>query len=127
MKQMHLKGKGFSGRGVRVRDLTSDDVDENMIQATKLLSSEPTALEYQKIVWRGAVKRMVAEITEPCADLFAEDVKWRKATPEMLENLSELFTAKDVTLLQAYYRDTYEVVPSEVEDIVGKAVPVSAG
>lgn len=124
-QQLHLKGRGFSGRGVRVRDLVPSEVEENLTSAAKLLSKDASIIELKKTEWRNGVKRMLTEITDPCEDPMAEGVKWKKFTPAMADCLDDFFRPKDVQLLEHLYRDANEVVASEVDDIVGKAVPLS--
>lgn len=128
--QYHLVGKGFSGRAVRVRELTPIEAEENLTAAAKLSSgvSESTQiLELKKVEWRNGVKLMITEFTDPCADPLAEGVKWRKVTPGLLDDIGAFFTAKDVGALEAVFRQMHEVTPAELEAITGKALPVSGG
>lgn len=121
--QIHLKGKHHSGRGVRYVALDPDAHEAVLVGAAKVVSPEATILELKKIEWRNGVKCFVVEVTEPTEDPLT--AKWRKVTPGDLEDLSQYFTAKDVVVLQALYRELHEVDPAEVEAIVGKALPVS--
>ena len=125
LTQLHLKGKGFSGRAVRLRELAPAEVEANLTAAAKLAGKEAGPLEIKKIEWRNAVKMMIVEFTEPCADPMADGVKWRKVSPGMLEDMGEYFKAKDVALLEHFYRDQNEVLQDEVDDILGKALPVA--
>jgi len=125
--QYHLKGKGFSGRAVRVRELDPIEVEDNLTATAKLVSQEASIIELKKVEWRNGVKRMIVEFSEPCEDPFAEGVKWKKVTAGMLDEIGEYFRAKDLLALEAIYRTNHEVIPSELEAITGKAVPVSEG
>lgn len=125
--QYHLKGKGFSMRAVRVRELDPIEVEENLKAAAKLVSSEASVLELKKTEWRNGIKLMVVEVSEPCADPNVEGVKWKKVKPMDLEDLGSVFKSKDVQALEAIYRDMNEVMPGELEAIVGKGLPVSGG
>lgn len=121
--QYHLKGKGFSGRAVRLKELSPSEVEANLTSTAKTLSGDASIIELKKSEWRNGVKLMIVSFTEPCEDPFAEGVKWRKATGGMLEDLGEYFKAKDVLALEAVYREFHEVIPSELEAITGKALP----
>lgn len=131
--QIHLKGKGFSGRGVRYRELDPIEVENNLKAAGKIVGAEATPLELKKTEWRNGAKAMLVEFSEPCEDLFAVDaegkskVKWRKVTPDVLEDFGAYFKTKDLAILEHIYRENHEVLQSEVEAIVGKAQPVSVG
>lgn len=124
--QYHLQGKGFSGRAVRLRELGPNEVEANLAAAARIAGKDASIIELKKIEWRNGVKLMVAEFTEPCTDPFAEGVKWKKATPEMLEDLGKYFRTKDVLALEAYFREYHEVIPSELDAISGKAIPVAS-
>lgn len=127
--QYHLKGKGFSGRAVRVRELDPMEVEENLKAAGKLMTGQDAGagamLELKKTEWRNGVKMMLIEISEPCEDTSA--AKWRKVSAVDLEDLGAFFTAKDVAVLEDVFRTNHEVMPAELEAIVGKALPVSEG
>lgn len=125
--QYHLKGKGFSGRAVRVRTVDPIEVEDNLKGAAKLVGMDATVLELKKTEWRMGSKLMLVEVSEPCEDPMAEGVKWRKVTPDILEDFGAYFTPKDAQVLEALYRDANELLPSELDAIVGKALPVSAG
>lgn len=125
--QYHLKGRGFSGRAVRLRELDPMEVEANLTATAKLVGPEATIVELKKVEWRNGVKLMVAQMTDPCDDPFVEGVKWKKITGGMLDDLGTYFKAKDILALEAIYREYHEVVPAELEAITGKAVPVSEG
>lgn len=125
--QYHLKGRGFSGRAVRVRTLDPIEVEDNLKHAAKLVGMDATVLELKKTEWRMGSKLMLVEFTEPCEDPLAPEVKWSKVGPSVLDDFGAYFTPKDVQALEAIYRDANELLPSELDAITGKAIPVSAG
>ncbi len=123
--QYHLKGKGHSGRAIRVQALASHEVEDQLTGAAKLAGPEATGLEIKKIEWRNGCKLFVKSFTDPCENPLAEDVKWKKATPMLLENISDYFTAKDCAILETLYREYHDVTPAEILSITGKPLPVS--
>ncbi len=123
--QYHLKGRGHSGRAIRVEGLSAHDVEDQLTGAAKLAGPEATGLEIKKIEWRNGCKLFVKSFTEPCADPMAEGVKWKKATPMLLENISDYFTAKDCAILETLYREYHDVTPSEILSITQGMLPVS--
>ena len=127
MYQYHLRGKGHSGRAVRVEALPSHEVEDLLTTAAKLAGLEATPVEIKKIEWRNGTKSCVKFFTEPCEDPLAEGTKWKKATQESLDSLAEFFTAKDCQVLESLYRDYHEVTQKELEAITGKALPVTGG
>lgn len=126
--QYHLKGKGHSGRAVRIESLPTHEVEDNLTSAAKLAGPEATGVQIKKIEWRNGVKLLVKSYTEPCENPMAEGVKWKKASVAAFdeEGLAKYFTAKDCAVLESLYRDYHEVTPAELEAIVGKPLPVSA-
>lgn len=126
-QQYHLKGKGFSGRAVICRELDPSEVEDNVTAAAKLVDKDATVIEFKKTEWRNGVKLMVVKFSEPCADPLAEGVKWKDNSAGLLDDLGTYFTSKDVGVLQGIFRNFHEVSEDELNDIVGKALPVSAG
>lgn len=126
MDQYHLIGPRHSNRAVRVKELTSADASENLTQAAKLVSKDASVLELRKAEYRLGIQRFVVEISEPCADPLDPKVKWKKVDPaSFTEGLDAFFTAKDVQVLEALYREYHEVTQQALEDIMGKAIPVA--
>lgn len=126
-EQMHLNGKGMSKRAVRYKELDPDQVGDNLVATAKLVGENATVLEFKKVEWRNGIKQMITEFSDPCDDQFAPDVKWRKVTPGMLDNIGDYFKSKDVAVLEHVFRELHEATPAEVAAIAGKAVPVSEG
>jgi hypothetical protein len=121
--QYHLKGKHYSGRAVRVEPLNATASDEALVNAARLAGKEATIFEVTKQQYVLGLRQFVKEISEPCDDPMT--AKWRKVKPEDLDNLADFFTAKDLMVLEQIYREYHEVTKQELDDIVGKALPVS--
>lgn len=124
--QYHLKGKGHSGRAVRVEALPSHEVEANLTGAAKLAGPDGTGLEIKKIEWRNGTKIFIKSYTDPCENPLAEGVKWKKPAPGQFDEMHVYFTAKDCQVLEALYREYHEVTQEELESITGKPLPVSA-
>ncbi len=124
-RQFHLKGRGFSGRAIRVKPLDPDVSERNLLAAAKLAGEEASGLEIKKIEWRNGMKQFITHFSEKCADPLAEGVKWRKVEPGQLDIMGEFFTTKDIQFIEAQFRDYHEVMPAEVADIVGKAIDLA--
>lgn len=125
--QYHLSGKGFSKRGVRVRELSPEENEGNLLGAAKLVSADATIIDLKSVEWRNGVKLFIVSYTDPCEDPTAASVKWYKPKPGEFEELSKLFTAKDVEVLKVIFKELHEVSRDEVDAIRGKALPVSEG
>lgn len=125
--QYHLKGRHYSGRAVRVSPLDGVASDQALLNAAKVAGKEASVFEVTKLQYTMGLRQFIKEVSGPCEDPMAEGVKWKKVTPEDLDNLADFFTAKDTMALEAIYRDFHEVTKQELDDIVGKAVPLSVG
>ena len=126
---LHLKGSRCSKRAVRIQELLPDEKDDLMLQAAKLVGPSATILELKRREWKMGAIAMIKQVSlEPVAgDPNAASVKWKSYDYATLESdYDKLFTAKDHALLVAAYRSFHEVTEEEVDDIVGKALPVSA-
>lgn len=126
MQQYHFKGKGFSGRAVRIEELDLNQCSSNLLAAAKIVGPDATGLELKKVEWRTAIKQMIVEISDPCEDPLDASVKWKKVKPVDLDDLSIYFKPKDMTALENIYRQYHELGESELEAITGKAIPVSS-
>ncbi len=125
MFQYHLRGKGHSGRAVRVEALPSHEVEDMLLNAAKLAGPEASPIEIKKIEWRNGTKQFIKFFTDPCDNPLAESVKWKKPSPGQFEVMSDFFTAKDCAVLESLYRDYHEITQKELDDIVGKPLMVS--
>lgn len=125
-QQIHLRGKGYSGRAVRIKTLDASTIDANFMAAGKLAGDEASGVEIKTIEWRNAVKQFITEFSEPCESAVAETTKWRKPKPgEFDERMDEIFTVKDIQTLIYQYKMYHEVTLAEVEAIVGEAITLS--
>lgn len=61
LRELHLTGDGFSGRGVRLRELGPDDADEISIAAGK--DSGDDGISYAKAKVRRALERIICAVT----------------------------------------------------------------
>lgn len=124
--QFHLNGKRCSGRAVRVQQLDDQAVADNLTAAAKTLGKDAIYAELKKLEWKMGIRQFVVAISDPCTDPFAADVKWRKVNASDFEDgLKTFFTAKDVMVLEALYREYHEVSTEELEIITGKGKAVS--
>lgn len=131
-KQYHLKGSGFSGRGVRLRQLEPQEIDAVFRSAAKTAGTEATLADIRILEQHECVLRMIVEVTEKAGlDVLGPDTKWRKCTVAELDDedgthrFGKLFTAKDTALLRRFYRDWHQLSENEIEAIAGKAQEVS--
>lgn len=125
LQQVHLTGKWHSKRVVHVKMLDAFEVEDNLMQAAKLLGKNAEFLEIKKTEWRNGVKRFIVAVSEPVEN--AADAKVRPVNIADLDaTFTELFTAKDQQVLEAMYRDFHEASVDEVDAIVGKALPVAS-
>ncbi len=123
--QYHLKGRGHSGRAVRVEELPTHEVEAMLTSAAKLAGPDATPIEIKKIEWRNGTKVFIKSYTDACENPLAEGVKWKKPTPGQFDTMADFFTAKDCQVLESLYREYHEVTQKELDDIVGKVLPVS--
>jgi hypothetical protein len=123
--QFHLRGKGHSGRAVRVEALAAHDAENMLTSAAKLAGPEATPIEIKKIEWRNGTKLFIKSYTEPTENPMAEGTKWKKPTPGQFDEMASYFTAKDCQVLESLYRDAHEITQKELEDIISGGLPVS--
>lgn len=128
IKQVHLNGRGCSGRGVRFRILSPLEDDQLELDAAKELPQGGSLLELRIIRYREAIKRMLVAYTEP--GLTSEQLataKWIKPDPSVLEtDWGKIFGPRDDKFLVELYRHYHEVSKDEVEQIVGKVLDVES-
>lgn len=130
-KQFHLNGNGFSGRGVRLRQLEPQEIDTAFRSAAKTAGTEATLADIRVLEQHECVLRMIVEVTEKAGLDTLDGAKWRKPTVQELEDdagpmrFGRLFTAKDTALIRRLYRDWHQLSEAEIEAIAGKAQEVS--
>ncbi|WP_438029016.1 hypothetical protein [Sorangium sp. So ce233] len=130
--QYHLKGKGFSGRGVRLRQLDQPELDAAFLSAAKVAGAEASMADIRVREQHDCVLRMILEVTEKRDLETLDGAAWRKVTHQELEDeegshrFSKLFTAKDTAFLRRMYREWHNLSEAEAEAIAGNGLPVSA-
>lgn len=131
MKQIVLKAKGCSGRGVRMRILDPVQRSDVRVETAKQLGPESTNAEW---IARESVAGIVATVLEvtkaggyaKAADLLVPGVEWEKVGAERLqEHLAEYFNAKDLDALAKSFRAFHDISDKELEDILGEALDVT--
>lgn len=124
--RIHLKGKGFSGRGVQYKALSSTEIDHIELLAAKGLEKDASVVEYQSAVTRQGVIAMVEQVT----DAGLEDIggaSWRKVEAAQLDvKWDAYFTAKDTSVLRSLFNSEHGTSKAEVEAILGGKVEVLA-
>lgn len=123
MEQYHLKGKFHSGRAIRVKSLDETEVSKNLETAALLVGEKADMLTLKKAEFRSGARSFIRQISEPCEDPMKATFK--KVTHADLADLSEYFTAKDMKVLEALWFQYHDLTKSELDDITGKALPVS--
>ena len=126
MFQVHLVGRGWSGRAVRVETLTSTQIEANEVIAASETTKDSIVMEYQNKIERLGMEVMIKEISEPTAK-GATPEGWKKVTPQDLAlSMSKYFTAKDMSTLKALYRAEHSVSQAEVDAILESKINVLA-
>lgn len=122
--QYHLRGKGHSGRAVRLAPLDPDMAELCLTQAAKLAGPEATPIEIKKCEWRLGSKLFIVKFTDPTEDPLK--ATWYKPKPGQFDHeMGKYFTTKDVQVLENYYREYHEVSQAELDNITQTALPVS--
>lgn len=133
MKQIVLKSKNCSGRGVRLREVSQEGRFQIFETASKEVGPDGTNGELRARVTKNSVVAMVAEMTEQTGfrsqkDLVAagDKVTWKKLSAQDLdENISKYFSAPDYSALAQLFSELHDVKESEVQDILGEALDVT--
>jgi hypothetical protein len=101
------------------------------MDAAKIAGQSATPLEIKKLEWKLGVRSMIVEVTVEKGlkdESQLASAQWKKVDRIYLDNnFSELFNVKDGKVLESLYRQYHEVNDAEIEQIAGKALPVSAG
>lgn len=123
--QIHLKGSNSSGCGVRYRELSAPECDGLTRLALAEVGMEASMIDLRKAERREGAKAMIVAVTDPGLTSL-DGAKWRTLTREQVEDeFNKLFNAKDQKFLCAVYEKLHEVSVVEVEEIMGKALPVT--
>ena len=124
--RLHLFGPGHSGRAIRYRVLTPDEVEKAEQLAEADVNESTTVLALDKAVVREGLHMMIREVSEPVKPealpaLTAE--QWRKVDPRALStDWPKLFTAKDTKLLQRLYRREHLVTEADLDKLMSGKV-----
>jgi len=151
--QIHLAGRGFSGRVVRYVTLSPEEIEQNERFAQSSITPTSTYAQYMAVQTRVGMERMIKQVSDPVifeplaappgetpeaaqkrlADDEASlmraiaDAVFHEVTPEQLgepENWKKLFGTRDTRVLMAAYRMEHEVSQTELDAIMGKKVEV---
>jgi hypothetical protein len=125
--QIHLAGKGYSGRGVRYRVLPPDEIEHIEKVASGTLTKESTVYEFSSAVARMGIEQMVVEVTDPIEPgKQLNGQPWRKLSPEQAHNeWNKLFSTKDTQMLKRLYSREHAVTEEEVDRIMEGKVTVA--
>lgn len=126
--QIHLKAKGMSQRGVRLRILGYSEVCQCQNDAAKMVGKDAAFTEFRNAYHAEALRRFIAEVSEP-EEQLTEVTKWRKVSAADLTNptgplyLETLFSVRELAVLEQIFRTEHEVTQEELDIITGKAQP----
>ena len=100
-----LNAPGCSGRAVKIRELSSDEVDKCAVMASKTLTSDATNMEFSLAKHGQMNRRAVVGVTEAggfkaISDVPLDQICWHVLTQQELElpgkyAYTSLFNAKD--------------------------------
>jgi len=126
LTQYHLTAPGCSRKGIRVRALSATDMDAALEAAAKLLSPDATPVQIARTENRMGAEAMLVEVSKAPSD-SAEALLTAAWEPFDPNARRPQLNAKDWNVLMSIYVRTYSVSRSELDDIMGKALPVAAG
>jgi hypothetical protein len=126
MYQIHLTGKGMSGRAVRLEVLTTTQIEAAEIAAARDVTSESLQLEYKNKFEKLCMVQMIKEYTEKVTPEKLPEAKWNKSDPADLDvrGLSTYFNTRDIPVLKTWFRTKHDVTQAEVDEVLGKEVAV---
>lgn len=137
--EYHFVGSDFSGRGVRLRELSTPEVRKlSEIAAAEASQRKDVDPDERRALMRAAELeaaiqyQLVAFTAKPVDEAQLEDpaTEWVKSNPADIAcgdiDLGAYFGPKDIALMIGIYTSKHEVVKSEMDAIVGKARRVSA-
>lgn len=135
LKQLHLTGRGFSGRGVRLRPLTNAMRAAAHTEAARALGDAGTASIGAGAIFENAktnaiLLKIVAKVTDAVKPEEILKAQWRKVDAMALGidgagSLHDLFTTKDIDVLGTYIQRTYYATVGEADTILGGMLAVS--
>lgn len=121
----------YSGRGVRLRELSPEETSMAIECAAKAVGPDATGPEYSSRKLREGIYRMIAEVTEQgeLADLGG--AAWTRVTqfeledPKGTKRFGALFTTKDSEMLGALFNRLHSITAEDLDAVEGNAVEVS--
>ncbi len=128
--QILLDAPNCCGRGVQFKLLTPSEIGKVSQNAAKIVGTDATIIDLKKMEWLLGVKAMLCAVTvaKGLKTIVGKDIKWKELNAMDIDmEYDKLFGGKDSQVLEAVYRQYHEVSQSEVDAIVGKALPVSEG
>ncbi len=135
----HLNVTGCSGRGVKYREISGSEHDKVQEDAAALVGPDAIGLAMRNKELRLGVATMLLAVTkDPVKDhdelrkIAGDESKWIRLTQQdlMLEgklNYDKLFRAREQAALSGLFRRLHEISLVEVDEMVGKALPVAGG
>lgn len=132
--QLHLFSKGsvgYSGRGVRLLEITYDMIEEAKINAAR--EAKDDRAMGVRILERELMYRAISHVTEPgITPEKLPEAKWLAVTALELQtpgkmSLSSLFKPKDIQLINTFIERNYFASTVEAEMILGGVLAVSGG
>jgi hypothetical protein len=124
-QQIHLFGKGLSGRAVRYVTLNDEQVEHIELEAAREIGKEGTNLDMWARVQRMGMELMVKQVSDPCSREDLPKASWKAVTPAVLHgSWRTLFTNKDTKILKRAYDEEHEVTRSDLDAIMAGKVQV---
>lgn len=123
--QIHLVGKGFSGRAVRYVTLDDEQVEKVELTAAREVGKEGTNLEMWSRQQRIGMETMIRMVSDPVSETDLPKARWSAVTAQQLhDGWKDLFTNKDTKTLKRAYDEEHEVRGAELDIILGKKMGV---
>jgi hypothetical protein len=127
MFQIHLVGKGWSGRAVRLDTLTYTELEAAEVTAAREITKDSLNVEYSNKVIRLGIEMMIKEYSNPVAKDAVSTATWHKADPaELSLSMGKIFTAKDMATLKAVFSSEHSVSQADVDAILESKINVLA-
>lgn len=131
MKQLLIKGPGCSGRGVRIRELSYQDLTD-IVDATAKEHPDASPRAMARYEGLNGALAMIAQVTVKAGFKSKDELHaagadaWKSVTRESLESTHEqYFNGPDMQKLASVYAQLYAVTQREVDDIMGEALDVT--
>jgi hypothetical protein len=128
--QILLSNEPTCGRGVRYRMLRPTERDEVLYNSARMAGEKADSRKLAMVSSREGAKAMLVAVSRSGKLATLDGATWTKVDKEMLEmpgefNYEGLFTAKDDEILCGLYQKLHGASQAEVDQIAGKAQPVS--